>query len=636
MGDKPEANIDEAALISAVREGSLAAYGLLYAEFRPMALRRARRLLGKHHDDAEDVVEMAFASILDAIRNGAGPEDNFTRYLMVTLRHSAWRVSRRRDREAPLRASHLDDLAYDPQHDHVQPEAVDRGSEVADQRDLLTSSEAAFVGRLDPSTLLSQAFTGLTERHRAALWMCEVEGKAPAELATLLGLSDNAASALRYRARKSLRANYFLSYSKVASPDCLEVADRLPTFVEAGMTSDAFPDVLEHVSSCGECRDAVRGVTETSALLSVMAPFGILSVGYWLRPDRSSLAGGAAAGTAAGAGTAGAVALLTRALWIVVTVVGLIGAGLALGRCGTTPEPVAAPPSSSVRSDTAIASEPPRTSLADPPETTSSTPTRSSSQPAQHDPTVGSVSGVLHIDRDGSGPGPVSDASAIPISLTPADGGRARHVITGTDGRYVFDRLPPGTYELEAMVPVGLAPEGSTHPHPLGGRPQTIVLAVPTVEAGVRSDVDLLLVPWRSFAVSSIDVVTAPGKVDDTVSWRLALTSGPAASSAVRVDLSMGWPRGVPFRGATVSVGDASLSPEAEGAGTVPCEVRVASDRLQLVCTLSRLTPRRSTLTLSLRFGAGSSGVLRPFVAVASARGFVNAASLEGPPIVLG
>ena len=56
--------------------------------------------------------------------------------------------------------------------------------------------------------LIVRAFSRLPERWRTVLWRLEVEGRAPAEVAPMFGLSANGVSALAMRAREGLRQAY--------------------------------------------------------------------------------------------------------------------------------------------------------------------------------------------------------------------------------------------------------------------------------------------------------------------------------------------------------------------------------------------------------------------------------------------
>ena len=61
---------------------------------------------------------------------------------------------------------------------------------------------------LSVDDLVNAAFGQLPERWRHILYAVEIEGRKPAEIATELNLSPNAASALVARARRGLRTAY--------------------------------------------------------------------------------------------------------------------------------------------------------------------------------------------------------------------------------------------------------------------------------------------------------------------------------------------------------------------------------------------------------------------------------------------
>jgi RNA polymerase sigma factor (sigma-70 family) len=131
--------------------------------------------------DVDDVVAEAFTKTLAAIRRGRGPADQPMRYLMIAVRHTAYRSGSQRIRLAELAARNTD----------ATPTSV-AAPELGDE---------ALVG----------AFAALAPRWRQALWLSEVEGLSPVELGDRLDLTPAAAAALTYRARRALRATYGLA-----------------------------------------------------------------------------------------------------------------------------------------------------------------------------------------------------------------------------------------------------------------------------------------------------------------------------------------------------------------------------------------------------------------------------------------
>jgi RNA polymerase sigma factor (sigma-70 family) len=150
----------------------------LWAQHQPAARRVALALVPP--DAADDIVAEAFARVMAATAR-SGPPRAFRPYLMATVRNLAsdWRASRYR--EMP---------AADPWGGRRHPTAA-LGADAA----VVRREELAVVGR---------AFDSLPPRWRAVLWQTEVEGRLPAELAALSGMSANAVARLASRAREGL------------------------------------------------------------------------------------------------------------------------------------------------------------------------------------------------------------------------------------------------------------------------------------------------------------------------------------------------------------------------------------------------------------------------------------------------
>ena len=90
--DYSDEPIGDALLLQAARDGSTAAFGILYARHVTFAVGVAQRALSM----AEDVAEVSFIRVLTALRNGKGPVDTLLPYLATTVRREAWRSERRR------------------------------------------------------------------------------------------------------------------------------------------------------------------------------------------------------------------------------------------------------------------------------------------------------------------------------------------------------------------------------------------------------------------------------------------------------------------------------------------------------------------------------------------------------------
>ncbi|MCB1039530.1 MAG: sigma-70 family RNA polymerase sigma factor, partial [Acidimicrobiales bacterium] len=286
-------------LLAASREGSVAAFGILYARYRPHAVSVARRTLGRDGSSlVDDVVEAAFIEVLKALQNGAGPTDTLRHYLTTAVRRQAWRAQRRQRRQGDIADRWV---------------AAGGSTEVAPAGAVQVDETAG----LGSHGLLTDAFRELPERWRYVLWATEVEGRKPSEVATLLGISARSASALAYRARRGLTAAYLAAYAATRSdPECRAVAPELASYL-AATAGDVGVKVRRHLERCAACRDASRGVDVPATALRSMAPFGVLTTGWWAKAigagagAKAALVGSAAATTGAamavhaGAGASG-------------------------------------------------------------------------------------------------------------------------------------------------------------------------------------------------------------------------------------------------------------------------------------------------------------------------------------------
>jgi RNA polymerase sigma factor (sigma-70 family) len=161
----PATAFSDAELLDQARNGDEAAFTELYVRHQAAALRLAStyRRLG----DPEDLVNQAFEQILSAVRRGSGPTDAFRAYLFVTLRRLAAEQA-----ERPA-GQPLDNVPEPVVAEAAEPE----------------------MARADRD-IMNDAFESLPDRWQTVLWHSAVEGRAPRELASVLGVSPNAAAAL--------------------------------------------------------------------------------------------------------------------------------------------------------------------------------------------------------------------------------------------------------------------------------------------------------------------------------------------------------------------------------------------------------------------------------------------------------
>ena len=147
------------ALLERARAGDSDAFGELYAREVDAARRLARILVGEQ--GAEELVSESFARVLTQLQAGRGPTDDFRAYLHVTIRNG-FRDGLRATKESPS---------------SDQPWLLD---------DVLPPVEE-LVEDLDREVAVS-ALATLPKSWQQVLWHLEVEGRKPAEVATILDM----------------------------------------------------------------------------------------------------------------------------------------------------------------------------------------------------------------------------------------------------------------------------------------------------------------------------------------------------------------------------------------------------------------------------------------------------------------
>ena len=169
----------ESELLAAARtRGDRDALAQLYTAHRHDAYVWARRFGGPQL--ADDLVAQAFTSVFAALLGGRGPVDGFASYLKTAVRNAHVDHWRRTRRELSV-------------------------AEVPDTP-VWTDPTAAGPGVDDEA--LQQALDQVPPRWRQVVAWTLIEGRPTAWVADRLGLSPNAAAALAYRARRSLRNDY--------------------------------------------------------------------------------------------------------------------------------------------------------------------------------------------------------------------------------------------------------------------------------------------------------------------------------------------------------------------------------------------------------------------------------------------
>ena len=152
--------------------------------------------------------------------------------------------------------------------------------------------------------LVAAAFGRLPARWRAVLWQLEVEGKTPAAIAPMFGLSANGVSALAVRAREGLRQAYLQQHIGRNIPvRCQSYAAALGADARGQLSRRRRSVVHEHLQHCTGCHALASELTELNSRLgAILTPAALAGAS-------AALASGAGAGAAkAGAAKAGAAA----------------------------------------------------------------------------------------------------------------------------------------------------------------------------------------------------------------------------------------------------------------------------------------------------------------------------------------
>jgi len=169
-------------LLAALRRGDPTAPDELVTRYRPRALRLASGITG-NHEDAEDVVQDAFWSVVQKIHAFRG-DSAFGSWLYRIVVNAAYQNRRRR--RATRDDASLDDVVPGPGRDG--PAAADDPAVRAERR-----------------CALAAAMEKLPAASRAVVVLREVEGRSNIEVAEALGLTAELVKGRAHRARLFLR-----------------------------------------------------------------------------------------------------------------------------------------------------------------------------------------------------------------------------------------------------------------------------------------------------------------------------------------------------------------------------------------------------------------------------------------------
>jgi RNA polymerase sigma factor (sigma-70 family) len=304
----------DAVLVQEAAAGSGVSYGALYDRYATQVYNYCLRLTGSP-EDAGDATQEAFVNVLRRLQDDDRPVLEFSSYLFAAARHESYALMRQRVRTRP-----------------TDSPPAERGR-VAD---LETDPERSVLLR-DSQEAVRDANAQLPPRHREVLALREVAGRSYEEIGATMGISENAAAQLIFRARSKLREAMTAGAvaSVVATTDECETAQVLLSRVQDGQPVEEADRVWleKHLDECGSCKTANRMLLEIGASYRLWGPVALLAgmrtetlsrAGEFVGADWSHVPApgkGSAASSAGGTSSAaGAVAAVTAA---VVAVAGL-------------------------------------------------------------------------------------------------------------------------------------------------------------------------------------------------------------------------------------------------------------------------------------------------------------------------
>jgi RNA polymerase sigma factor (sigma-70 family) len=167
-------------LLDRVRDGDRRAFAVLFERHHARTVHYAHAVTGSRAD-AEDLSSDALVRMMLALESGKGPETNVAAYLRTTVRRLAIDMGVKNARTV------LAGLAID---------------------DTEPSSQTHQLTPIERESILNSAFNSLPPRWRQVLWMVEVLGYRPADLARELDITPPAACSLLWRARTALKNQY--------------------------------------------------------------------------------------------------------------------------------------------------------------------------------------------------------------------------------------------------------------------------------------------------------------------------------------------------------------------------------------------------------------------------------------------
>ncbi|CAN5361170.1 sigma-70 family RNA polymerase sigma factor [soil metagenome] len=187
--DEPHAADDDLPLLRRAQTGDFAAFETLVAQLQNRVYGVAYRILG-HAQDAEDVVQQTFLSIIEHI-DGFRGESAVATWVLRIATNFALKVLRKKRGLPTVPLTTADESFADVPHPKY----------IAEWRD----SAESLVERAETRELLDRAIAELDDKHRVVFVLRDIEEMSTEETAEALGLSISNVKVRLLRARMQLR-----------------------------------------------------------------------------------------------------------------------------------------------------------------------------------------------------------------------------------------------------------------------------------------------------------------------------------------------------------------------------------------------------------------------------------------------
>lgn len=200
-------------------------------------------------EDAADIVQNSFIKVFTAL--GERDVANFSAYLYRTARNLAYDEIRRRQRFA------------DVDHEVLAPE--DPNIYADPQRALMLGEQIGMVRR---------AVGNLSENHRAALVLRELQELDYDQMAEVLDSNRNAVGALLSRARLRFREELRMAQvqTEQVPAECEEIIALLSPYIDGELPRESVARVEDHCAACTFCAAALEEMQEASRSFRILIP----------------------------------------------------------------------------------------------------------------------------------------------------------------------------------------------------------------------------------------------------------------------------------------------------------------------------------------------------------------------------